>query len=51
MSVACILSTFVMIFSCSNVLDRAALRGSGFEYCWLLSYEQEVRLELSGLED
>ncbi|KAH0898196.1 hypothetical protein HID58_047764, partial [Brassica napus] len=37
------------IFSCSNVLDRAALRGSGFEYCWLLSYEQEVRLELSGV--
>ncbi|KAG5394153.1 hypothetical protein IGI04_024116 [Brassica rapa subsp. trilocularis] len=37
------------IFSCSNVLDRAALHGSGFEYCWLLSYEQEVRLELSGV--
>ncbi|WZY91706.1 hypothetical protein YC2023_064035 [Brassica napus] len=44
-----ILYLWIQIFSCSNVLDRAALHGSGFEYCWLLSYEQEVRLELSGV--
>ncbi|CAN7057906.1 unnamed protein product [Brassica rapa subsp. trilocularis] len=44
-----ILYLWIQIFSCPNVLDRAALRGSGFEYCWLLSYEQEVRLELSGV--
>ncbi|CAN6936648.1 unnamed protein product [Brassica oleracea] len=32
---------FCNIFSCFNVLDRASLRGSGFDYCWLLSYKQE----------
>ncbi|KAG2283724.1 hypothetical protein Bca52824_054944 [Brassica carinata] len=40
----CLLLAFSStIFSCFNVLDRASLRGSGFDYCWLLSYEQEVR--------
>uniref|UniRef100_A0A0D3BC34 Uncharacterized protein n=1 Tax=Brassica oleracea var. oleracea TaxID=109376 RepID=A0A0D3BC34_BRAOL len=37
------------VMSVACILNRAALRGSGFEYCWLLSYEQEVRLELSGV--
>ncbi|CAN7086131.1 unnamed protein product, partial [Brassica oleracea var. botrytis] len=34
---------WIQIFSCFNVLDRASLRGLGFDYCWLLSYKQEVR--------
>ncbi|CAF1920357.1 unnamed protein product [Brassica napus] len=44
LSVACILQLCTYgfsFFSCFNVLDIASLHGSGFDYCWLLSYEQE----------